>query len=1779
MTLKQRREQVLRDGVRSSPQAIPSEAPRELPPKRRSDRGSVAAEVKYGALSHRIELWNSDGKLVGYSFYNNKIPNNRLGGYVPKDGEDLTVKTNVAYWEPDAGSNQTDDGPQPVQVFVGWGCGILAGDVGSGRAQNYWLPAQTVVAPNFRHVPGWGDGTQEGTQVSFKFTFHASICADDVRKNPSREFPRPYSEGTAFGISSSDREWFSQGAGSDIWSMPLPTLPVNQTYGLGCGGNSASANNCGTSKGMGVNTATGALAQSSTDISLPGTFPLELNRSYSSNNPASGTLGGGWSASWDTRLEVEENGDAVLHAEDGSQYPFIKPAQLGGLKGSENEFEAPINSHSTLRQISSGYALATQQGEYLEFDQSGRLSKRRSAQGMEIKYSRDESGNLKKVTVPNGRSVEFAYVGDLLSVISTSDGRKVSYGYDSGRLSSVTGADDRKINYGYDADGRLNSVTDQRGNKLMRSVYDDAGKVVEQTASGAKGKITFSYRSDETDVTMPDGGIWTDVHVGNVLLSQYDPFGNKTSHQYTYRLDPVSTIDALGNKFTTVVDQQGRPIQEKGPLTSRKWDYGTGGDLGSYTDRNGKTSSYTHDVDRRLTEAKDPLKSTTNYAYNSGGQLDSIIDPRQKETKFEYDAEGNQTAVTFPDGSRQTREFDTAGRVTGLTDPRGNVDGAKPADFTTTYTYDDAGRILTESDAKGNTTTNTYDAAGNLETVTDNATRVTTYTYDAANRLTEAKDPADNITTTTYDDMGHVTSRTDAAGAKTTYTYDVAGRMATMTTPRGNIDGANAAAYTWKYGYDKVGNQTTVTDPTDKTTKTDYDAENRPVKVTDPLGHFTQTSYDGEGNVLTTTDELSKVTTNTYDDNGRLSSVEDRGSKPFSYGYDADGNLTSETTPLGFKTTYGYDDNGRLTDRVEPRGNVTGADPAQYTWHTGYDAAGNVTSEKDPLGNEATTTYDAVNNVTESADRRNKKTLYEYDTLYRLKKVTAPDGGTTLVDYDEAGLMSKRTDDNQHATTYEYDKAGRVTKITDPLKRATSYKYDPDGNREKVTNARGQTITTTYDGRNLPGTITYSDGTPKVTYTYYDDTRPKAITDGTGTRTVTYDRAGRPLSITQPGLTTPFKYTYNPNGTIASRTYPDGYATAYKYDDDGRLSTQTTSGKTTTYGWDEAGNLTSTKLPTTTALTENRNYDRAGQLASISEKTGTRQLSRDPDGRILTDTFKDATTTGLPDRYAYDEAGRMTRACTDTATSSPCTTGTSGSTYHYDKVGNLTSSSTSTTTRTNTHDAADQLTKRVEGTTTTDFTYDLDGNLTKDATGTYAYDAAGRTKSATIGADTLTFVYDADGNRTLVNKNGVLDRTTRWDINNPLAQVATETSSAGALIADYEYNVAGVAQAQNRTSGTFYMLHDRQDSVRAVHDATGKEVYTYTYTAWGVSTGTASTTGGQTSIFGYTGQYKDPYVSGRLNLRDRDYDPGNRRFTTTDPEPSTAGTPNSSPYAYANNDPANQSDPSGRCPLCVSAGIGAVIGAAVEGGIYSYQHRNDGQFSWSGFGKAAGEGAATGAVAGLLMPGAGNAVARGLGMSGWRGVAASAAVNAGVGAGFSWAVNETHCRPTDPWDLLIGAAGGGSSSLLGPAFTWLRGKISGGSSVARFGPGAAHADDPAVRPKPGAGAAGLPAQGEISPLAVRFSQDSIKGTFKNGQSVQDLVDALKAGRVVASDLPPIRVFRQNGKIYTLDNRRLYAFREAGVNIRFTRASAEEVQSESWKMTTRNDGTSIVVRGG
>ncbi|MFQ2879928.1 hypothetical protein ACLILY_32005, partial [Mycobacterium sp. MS3] len=108
----------------------------------------------------------------------------------------------------------------------------------------------------------------------------------------------------------------------------------------------------------------------------------------------------------------------------------------------------------------------------------------------------------------------------------------------------------------------------------------------------------------------------------------------------------------------------------------------------------------------------------------------------------------------------------------------------------------------------------------------------------------------------------------------------------------------------------------------------------------------------------------------------------------------------------------------------------------------------------------------------------------------------------------------------------------------------------------------------------------------------------------------------------------------------------------------------------------------------------------------------------------------------------------------------------------------------------------------------------------------------------------------------------------------------------------------------------------------------------------------------------------------------------------------------------------------------------------------------------------------------------------------------------------------------------------------------------------------------------------VPTSGFINPHHVRFTQDSIGSKFSNGASVQEFIGMLESGRLHPTDVPPIRIVEYNEKIYSFDNRRLWAYQQAGVmEIPFKRVPIEDNLVE-WgrKFGTKNDGVSVRVRG-
>src|SRR3712207_6432818 len=98
----------------------------------------------------------------------------------------------------------------------------------------------------------------------------------------------------------------------------------------------------------------------------------------------------------------------------------------------------------------------------------------------------------------------------------------------------------------------------------------------------------------------------------------------------------------------------------------------------------------------------------------------------------------------------------------------------------------------------------------------------------------------------------------------------------------------------------------------------------------------------------------------------------------------------------------------------------------------------------------------------------------------------------------------------------------------------------------------------------------------------------------------------------------------------------------------------------------------------------------------------------------------------------------------------------------------------------------------------------------------------------------------------------------------------------------------------------------------------------------------------------------------------------------------------------------------------------------------------------------------------------------------------------------------------------------------------------------------------------------------MDPDTVRFSQSSVSYRFRDGGTIDDLAEGLRTGRIRPEEIPSLRLVEREGQFFILDNRRLEAFRRAGVPIPWRLATPEEIEAEAWKFTTANGGASVRV---
>lgn len=298
----------------------------------------------------------------------------------------------------------------------------------------------------------------------------------------------------------------------------------------------------------------------------------------------------------------------------------------------------------------------------------------------------------------------------------------------------------------------------------------------------------------------------------------------------------------------------------------------------------------------------------------------------QAQVTYQYDTY-SAPYTGAPNGSgRVTSVTDPTGSTTFFYDARGNVTKTikviEGNSFTVESTYDSLNRVTTTTypdTSNPEVVTNTYDAAGNLKTVTSPATSyVTDISYNTFNQRTK-------IT------LGNNVS--------TAYTYDLNSFRLSQICTRLTLDCSDPASTPTtlqkiSYGYDAVGNVTTMADGVNATNSQTftYDDLNRLKTATGPYGNFTNTPYQYDpignmtynplvGNYTYPQSGIASVrphAVQTAGGSGNVYSYDDNGNMTSGPSYDASGNLISATA-----RTFTYDMENRPTTIVNNGVQVT----------------------------------------------------------------------------------------------------------------------------------------------------------------------------------------------------------------------------------------------------------------------------------------------------------------------------------------------------------------------------------------------------------------------------------------------------------------------------------------------------------------------------------------------------------------------------------------------------------------------------------------------------------------------------------------------------------------------------------------------------------------------------------------------------------------------------------------------------------------------------------------
>ncbi|MCK9193679.1 MAG: hypothetical protein M0P19_07380, partial [Nevskia sp.] len=883
---------------------------------------------------------------------------------------------------------------------------------------------------------------------------------------------------------------------------------------------------------------------------------------------------------------------------------------------------------------------ANDQTTTVQYDALNRVIQDVDAQGTTTTYTYDaQSGYLTSSTRAQGQ----------LDAQGVSEARTTTTRYDAlGRvISTIQGEGSAALVGASDPNAIFSSYGTQYS-------YDLAGRRVSST--DANGRTTYYYYDGDNNLR------YTVNAAGEVSETQYDAFGETiASIAYAQRISTASLKGGLisgDSTFTTRVNATAFQTDANNRTTA--YDYADKRGLLTQTiDAAGYLTQRIYDAFGALqTQTQDvgatpgAVLRSDQYSYDARGlTLQSVTDSgglALTSKVLQYDAFGRALQTQDANGGTRSTAYDRLGRVVTVTDALGQSATTTYDAFdnvlsqtdrngqTTRYAYSDTGRSITVTTPEGIVTIRKSNRYGQTIAVTDGENNTTTYRYDKDGRLTHSTDALGNDSESQYDKAGLLLATFDARRVQTTYAYDAVNRVLTRTQ---DPSGLNLIT---RYDYSAFGDTIKVTDANNVVTETVYNRKSQALYVivdtvarnsaSPALNIATAYTYDAEGRNLSVAEGITATGSS-----GSFVVNSASALRTTQYSYDKAGRRITTIADAGvgrlnITTGYAYDKNNNLIRSTDAKGNIT-----RYF----YDANGRQTYTVNALGGVVETRYDgegrAIRNIA-YANTITPASLNDGSTsanVTALISVNASRDRSTRQVYDRDGRLAYTINALGAVTSYQYDDNGRVI---DTVRYATALDSTQLAALGAAPNAAalaarfGEGLGNTLQpGQSLlPGQSIYSaGGAYRLTYQ----------TDG---NLVLYSSTNQAIWNSGTNGTTPGSAVYQADGNLvvynqqgqavwATSTYPYG-AGQLQVREDGNIVITGSNGNA---AW--TSNAANTNYIPADQHTRN-SYDAAGRLTQTIDAEGySERYSYDAAGNRTSLTNKNGSTT----TYIYDAANRL----------------------------------------------------------------------------------------------------------------------------------------------------------------------------------------------------------------------------------------------------------------------------------------------------------------------------------------------------------------------------------------------------------------------------------------------------------------------------------------------------------------------------------------------------------